>query len=81
MGIPLLREMSRSDKGFAVFARKRGTACGGRREKVFFLSHFVFKENHNYWQLWEMLIIVYSAFSKMTIGLFIITKTDYQNVA
>ena len=24
--IPLLREMSRSDKGFAVFARKRGTA-------------------------------------------------------
>ena len=26
---PLLREMSRSDRGFAVPARKRGTACGG----------------------------------------------------
>ena len=39
--IPLLREMSRSDKGFAVFARKRGTACGGRREKVFSFAYFV----------------------------------------
>ena len=61
--IPLLREMSRSDKGFAVFARKRGTAfflttaslrrgrgtaCGGRREKVFSFALFVFRGQCGY---------------------------------